>query len=136
MRKGYITYLKDTIRVGDKDGTLRTMHGMTWYARAKKRMKEKGVTQEDLIALFGVATRGAVGHYLNGRREPSPLSLPKLADRLEMSLDELLRGPPPISKRKQALDDNYAAADEEGKREIEKIGSAVAKPTKLKIRAA
>lgn len=65
-----------------------------WYERAKSRMRELDppVTQEELMPLFGVTTRGAVGHYLNGRRDPSPALMVKLADKLEMSLDELLRG--------------------------------------------
>lgn len=44
------------------------------------------------MPLFGVTTRGAVGHYLNGRRDPSPSVMVKLADRLGLTLDELLRG--------------------------------------------
>lgn len=65
-----------------------------WYDRAKARMAalEPKVTQDDLLHVFGVTTRGAVGHYLNGRREPSAETLVKLSDRLGMTLDELLRG--------------------------------------------
>lgn len=46
------------------------------------------------MPVFGVTTRGAVGHYLSGRREPPASALVKLADRLGMSLDELLKGSP------------------------------------------
>lgn len=88
-------YPRDTICVGDFSDTRRTIAGMAeWYERAKAHMKlcDPPVTQEDLIRLFGVTTRGAVGHYLNGRRDPSPAVMVKLADRLGLTLDELLRG--------------------------------------------
>jgi transcriptional regulator with XRE-family HTH domain len=86
-------YLLDTNCVGDKLDTIRTIRSMDeWYVRAKARMSELGITQEDLLPVFGVTTRGAVGHYLSGRRDPSPSVMVKLADRLGMGLDELLRG--------------------------------------------
>jgi len=44
---------------------------MEWYDYAKILMKEKGVVQEDLKIVFGVKTRGAIGHYLSGRRDPT-----------------------------------------------------------------
>lgn len=40
-----------------------------WAAGAKARMKTLGLTQEDLCETLGVETRGAVGHYFNGRRK-------------------------------------------------------------------
>ena len=55
-------------------------------------MKEKGLKQDDLIPVFGVKTRGAVGHYLTGRREPNGDQLKALADKLNHSLDWLLTG--------------------------------------------
>ncbi len=42
----------------------------TWNELAKARMKEIGMTQERLAELLG-KTQGAIGHWLNGRREPS-----------------------------------------------------------------
>jgi SOS-response transcriptional repressor LexA len=44
--------------------------GQKWNALAKSRMKEIRVTQEALAEKLGV-TQGAIGHWLNGRREPS-----------------------------------------------------------------
>jgi len=41
----------------------------TWEDRIRTRMKELGMTQEDLAAKLGI-TRGAVTHYLAGRRVP------------------------------------------------------------------
>lgn len=93
----YNTYPTDTRCVGEKDDTGRTIGAMqAWYDRAKDRMSrlDPPVRQEDLMPVFGVTTRGAVGHYLRGRREPSVTALVKLADRLGMSLDELLKGSP------------------------------------------
>lgn len=64
----------------------------TWRDRAKARMAEQRVGHADLVDLFGVKTRGAVSHYLGGRNEPPLEAIVALADRLGMSLDELLRG--------------------------------------------
>ena len=63
-----------------------------WYDRAKRRMREIKVTQEALVKPLSVETRGAVGHYLSGRRDPTPDQLIALAQALRMSLDELLTG--------------------------------------------
>ncbi|PHM56530.1 transcriptional regulator [Xenorhabdus hominickii] len=43
---------------------------MTWFDIAKDQMKVVGITYDKLAEHLGV-TRGAVGHWLNGRREPS-----------------------------------------------------------------
>ncbi len=95
----YITYPKDTIRVGDLFDTNRTIQGMEqWFTRAARQMKVLGITQEDLMPLFKVTTRGAVGHYLTGRRDPPISVLVALADRLDLSLDDLLRGGPSRSQ--------------------------------------
>lgn len=91
----YSMYPKDTICVGAILDTERTIGRMAeWYERVRERMLsvEPPVTQADLMPVFGVTTRGAVGHYLSGRREPSLEVMVKLADRLGMTLDELLRG--------------------------------------------
>lgn len=63
---------------------------MKWYEKAKRLMTIKKIRQEDLINVFGVTTRGAVGHYLTGRRQPDPDQMKALADKLGCSLDELL----------------------------------------------
>lgn len=42
---------------------------MKWQDLVKARMKESGVTQEKLAEKLG-KTQGAIGHWLNGRREP------------------------------------------------------------------
>ncbi|BBL75984.1 hypothetical protein MishRS11D_30820 [Methylomagnum ishizawai] len=55
-------------------------------------MEELGITQEDLVPLLGVKTRGAVGHYLTGRRDPSVAQLKALSKTLKMSLDILMFG--------------------------------------------
>ncbi len=41
-----------------------------WTERAKERMLEIGVSQDMLAKALG-CTRGAIGHYLAGRREPT-----------------------------------------------------------------
>lgn len=64
-----------------------------WCARAVARMKELGIVQTDLLETFDVTSRGAVGHYLSGRREPSLEQFRRLAAKLKFSsMDELLSG--------------------------------------------
>ena len=54
----------------------------TWAARIKSRMKELGLTQEELAHKMGL-TRGAVTHYLAGRRVPPLRQFQKLASILK-----------------------------------------------------
>ncbi len=63
---------------------------MEWYDYVKVLMKHKGVTQEDLMPVFGVKTRGAVGHYLLGRREPSLKQIKAVAAHLNVSIASLV----------------------------------------------
>ncbi|MGR9117667.1 MAG: helix-turn-helix domain-containing protein [Gammaproteobacteria bacterium] len=53
-------------------------------------MKLKRIRQEDLLEVFGVTTRGAVGHYLTGRRQPTPDQIKALAAHLGCTIDDLL----------------------------------------------
>lgn len=92
----------------------------TWHARAKRRMQDLGVTQMDLLSVFDVTTRGAVGHYLNGRRDPSPSVLTNLADKLDMSLDELLRGRSALTPKERELLENYRSSNASGRDAIER----------------
>ncbi|MBV9576552.1 MAG: helix-turn-helix domain-containing protein [Gammaproteobacteria bacterium] len=54
----------------------------TWAIRIKSRMKELGMTQEELASKMGI-TRGAVTHYLAGRRVPPLKQFQKLASILK-----------------------------------------------------
>lgn len=57
----------------EKINTQRNIFRMekeTWHTLAKSRMKKLGITQEQLAEKLGV-TQGAIGHWLNKRREPS-----------------------------------------------------------------
>jgi SOS-response transcriptional repressor LexA len=63
---------------------------MSWQSTAKAKMRTLKITQTDLISVMGVTTRGAVGHYLSGRRTPSIDQFKALADHLGMKLDELM----------------------------------------------
>lgn len=83
----------DTKSVVARMDTLRTIRGMeTWQDRVRSVMKEQGVTQDALTDVLGVSTRGAVGHYLSGRREPSAAQLQSLAQFLNVNLSWLLTG--------------------------------------------
>ena len=79
-------YPEDTIRVVAVADTQRIIRLMTeWKDRAKARMAELGLRQQDLIPVLGVETRGAVGHYLSGRRAPSTEQLVALAKVLQFN---------------------------------------------------
>lgn len=57
----------------EKNNTQRNIISMekeTWHSLAKSRMKKLGITQEQLAEKLGV-TQGAIGHWLNKRREPA-----------------------------------------------------------------
>ena len=55
-----------------------------WTTRLKERMKSLQMTQEMLANKLGI-TRGAVGHYLGGRRSPPMEHFEKLATVLKTS---------------------------------------------------
>lgn len=60
-----------------------------WAVIAESLMDAKNITQEDLIPVFDKKTRGAIGHYFTGRRQPDINQLLSLAKFLEVSLSEL-----------------------------------------------
>jgi len=71
-------------------GVAGILGGMKWYEKAKRLMKAEKIKQDQLLTVFNVATRGAVGHYLTGRRQPDPMQMKSLAEKLGCSLDDLL----------------------------------------------
>lgn len=50
----------------------------SWIHRIKIRIKELGITQEEVASKMGI-TRGAITHYLAGRRTPSLYHFQKLS---------------------------------------------------------
>ena len=63
---------------------------MKWNDTLRRLMAERKMIQQDLVPILGVKTRGAVGHYLSGIREPSLKQLNALADKFDVTLDELV----------------------------------------------
>ena len=53
-------------------------------------MRDLKIRHEDLLKPLGVTTRGAVGHYLTGRRPITAMQFAALARELKMSMDELM----------------------------------------------
>ncbi|MEA2080548.1 MAG: hypothetical protein U9P00_11940 [Pseudomonadota bacterium] len=87
---------KDTKRVVVCRDTGRILHRMKeWYDRCKDEMNRAGIHQEDLMPVFQVTTRGAVGHYLTGRRNPSAMQILAVAKRLGVMVEWLLTGEDP-----------------------------------------
>jgi len=88
---------KDTKRVIAAHDTSRIVPAMTpWYQRARALMEAKGIAQRDLMKPLGVKTRSTIGHYLSGRRNPTPAQLEALANALGVSLDELFGRRPKV----------------------------------------
>lgn len=54
-----------------------------WQDLAKTRMKEVGMTQEQLAEALGI-TQGGLGHWLNARREPNLEVIAKIFNILKM----------------------------------------------------
>jgi transcriptional regulator with XRE-family HTH domain len=64
-------------------------------ARIAQARKERGLTQEQLAEQLGVSQQ-ALAHYEVGRIGVASAMLPKLAELLDLSFDELLVGQPTI----------------------------------------
>lgn len=81
----------DTKSVVARVDTLRTIRRMEkWQDRVRSLMKKRGVTQDALTSVLSVSTRGAVGHYLSGRREPSLDQFTALASYFSVNLHGFL----------------------------------------------
>lgn len=61
----------------------------TFPERLETLLKERGITQLELAARVGV-TRAAMSRYVSGDREPRFATLLRIAQELEVDLDELL----------------------------------------------
>ena len=61
-----------------------------WITKAKDLMRQRGITQQDLVPVMGKTTRGAIGHYFTGRSEPSLEQLEALAKFLGVSINYLI----------------------------------------------
>lgn len=76
----------------------------TWQERAKRRMREIGLSQDELATRLGV-TPGAVSHYLTGRREPSMADTVRIAQTLDMNLTYLVLGDGEVLSHVRRFDD-------------------------------
>lgn len=93
LRKGH-----DTFCVGAEKAVApyafamapQTENRPLWAQNAARLMREQGVTQEQLAPVMDVETRGAVGHYFTGRREPTLAQIQALSKRLGVTVSELL----------------------------------------------
>lgn len=66
-----------------------------WIERAREQMTKQGLTYDDLSGPLGLATRGGVSHYFNGRRDLSAEQAVAVADRFGCSIEWLLTGSHP-----------------------------------------
>lgn len=64
-------------------------------SRIAQARKERGMTQQALAEALGIAQQ-TLGHYEVARARIAADLLPKLADALDISLDELLKGQPTV----------------------------------------
>lgn len=94
-----------------------------WSERTRSLMKERGITQEQLTAVLGVRSKGAVSHYLSGRRSLSVDQAASLAVYLRCSLDWLVLGKPEfISVEQQSI----------GEPDTDKVDSSAVTVAKLR----
>lgn len=75
----------------------------TWLTRVERRMAELGLTQEDVADKVGLS-RGAIGHYLTGRRQPPLNQFAKLAAALGVSPSWLQFGTSETEQTQQPKD--------------------------------
>ena len=68
-----------------------------WHDKAREIMVANEITTNDLAETLGM-TPGGVRHYLNGRREPKPGVLGKIARRLGVSMSELTEDDPRFAR--------------------------------------
>ena len=64
---------------------------MAIFSRLKAKREANGITQVQLAIMLGI-TQGAVSQWEAGQTKPNIELLPKLADILGCTVDELLRG--------------------------------------------
>ena len=79
----------------------------TWYEQAKARMRERQISQEQMAERMGV-TQGAIGHWLNGRREPKLEVINRMLELLDL---------PPLVVTALASTGEDGALEHEGKLE-------------------
>lgn len=75
---------------------------MTLAERLKRRRQELRLSQKQLALALGI-TQGSVAQMESGRRSPSLELLPRLAERLRVSTDYLIKGEEPGSVDVSAL---------------------------------
>ncbi|MCL1124129.1 helix-turn-helix domain-containing protein [Shewanella surugensis] len=61
-----------------------------WAIRAEEMMGTKGITQEDLLDVFDVGTRGSVGHRFSGRQLARIEEVQRLAKKLGTTVSYLI----------------------------------------------
>lgn len=102
--------------MGMKKTDAKAFEKPRWAYIAESIMEERGITQESLVPVFGKKTRGAIGHYFTGRRQPDVNQLLALAKHFGISLSELAGEVPlaPDSEYKQEADRLFRETSPEG----------------------
>ena len=95
---------------------------MKWYEYVKTVAKHRGVTQDQIADAIGV-TRGGVGHWLSGRREPPIETLKSILDFLDIDFNAL-------------FDDTEEHAVKEAiyDRELQELSSGLSAESKAKLK--
>ena len=83
-----------------------------WITKAKVLMRQRGITQQDLVPVMGKTTRGAIGHYFTGRSEPSIEQLKSLAKFLGVSITYLIDNEESAAVDKQLLEKCVSIVEE------------------------
>ena len=64
-----------------------------WVPKVKSIMKKRGITLDDLAEAMDVKPRGAVGHYLSGRRKMTIDRMVVLANTVGIDIKEMIEDP-------------------------------------------
>lgn len=71
-------------------------------SRLKEIRKSKGFLQQDMADKIGI-TKSAYGYYEQGKTTPDIITARKIAEILEVSVDDLLGGQAPFSRKKNII---------------------------------
>ena len=82
------------------------------------------LSQEQLADRIPISA-GAIGHYENGRHQPSVETLEKIAEVLGVSVEELEKGEAPLRTGRVKRKEEFPEIDEEGKVLLRRIWKAI-----------
>ena len=90
--------------IGENDPLHQEESDEEFGQRLRAYRKKLAWSQEHFASLLGL-TRGAYSHYETGRRSPDRQMIIRIANRINISLDELLKGVEEVEAGDDPVDD-------------------------------